>query len=78
MTLAIIMAVPTTAFYGSVEFPNLHKILVGIRCSKLKIVNKAGSLAGAILVVIVILVSMTAMICFSSKIGKKVNHHFKY
>ena len=76
--LAIIVAGPTSALYGSVEFPNSDGSIVGVRCSKLKDVSKAGSLVYGVVVVLVILTSITLMIYFYSRIGHKLFIHFKY
>jgi membrane protein YdbS with pleckstrin-like domain len=76
--LAIIVAGPTSALYGSVEFPNSDGGIVGVRCSKLKDVSKAGSLVYGVVVVLVILTSITLMIYFYSRIGHKLFIHFKY
>lgn len=76
--LAIIVAGPTSALYGSVEFPNSDGSIIGVRCSKLKDVSKAGSLVYGVTVVLVILASITLMIYFYSRIGHKLFIHFKY
>lgn len=74
---AIILAGPTTALYGSVEFPNSDGSIIGVRCSKAKDVSKAGSLVYGIIVIIVMLTSITLMIYFYSRIGHKLFIHFK-
>ena len=76
--LAILVAGPTSALYGSVEFPNSDGSIIGVRCSKLKDVSKAGSLVYGVIVVLVIIASITLMIYFYSRIGHKLFIHFKY
>ena len=80
MALAFVMAVPTTALYESVEFPNADHTLVGMRGSKVKNVHvkKAGSLVYGLLVVLVVVGSMDVIIVFYSKIGLKIFNHFKH
>ncbi|XP_052064390.1 cholecystokinin receptor-like [Mytilus californianus] len=76
--LASLLALPTTALYGSVDFPNADGSVVGARCSKLKEVNKTLSLLYGVIIIIILLTSMTIMIFFYSRIGHKVYIHFKY
>ncbi|XP_076113807.1 cholecystokinin receptor-like [Mytilus galloprovincialis] len=76
--LACVLAVPTTALYGSVDFPNADGSVVGARCSKLKEVNKTLTLLYGVIIIVILLTSMTVMIFFYSRIGHKVYVHFKY
>ncbi|XP_063400377.1 cholecystokinin receptor-like [Mytilus trossulus] len=78
LCLACVLAAPTTALYGSVDFPNADGSVVGVRCSKLKEVNKTLTLLYGVIIIVILLTSMTVMIFFYSRIGHKVYVHFKY
>ncbi|XP_062615021.1 probable G-protein coupled receptor No18 [Saccostrea cucullata] len=75
---AFTLSVPMTHFYGSVPFPNDAEGITGLRCSRLKTVNKTGSLIfGGILVLAAITIIIT-LICLYTKIGYTILKHFKY
>ncbi|XP_062575488.1 olfactory receptor 8B3-like, partial [Saccostrea cucullata] len=76
--IAFLLALPTTHFYGSVPFRNDEKGIVGLRCSRVKTVNKTGSLifgGGLLLTAIAIIVSL---ICLYAKMGYTIIMHFKF
>lgn len=78
MCLALILGAPTVMLYGSVDFPNTEKTLVGRRCSKLKNVSKIGSLIYSSLAGIVMLVTITMLIGFYGRIGCTIYRHFQH
>lgn len=76
--LALILGAPTVMLYGSVDFPNTEKTLVGRRCSKLKNVSKIGSLIYSSIAGLVTLVTITMLIGFYGKIGCTIYRHFQH
>lgn len=78
LCLSVILGGPTSALYGSVEFPNMERNIVGRRCSKLKDVSKAASLAYGTVVIVFLIVCIGILIGFYGRIGYTIYRHFKY
>lgn len=76
--LALILGAPTVMLYGSVDFPNTEKTLVGRRCSKLKNVSKIGSLIYSSIAGLVMLVTITMLIGSYGRIGCTIYRHFQH
>ena len=76
--LALMLGAPTVMLYGSVDFPNTEKTLVGRRCSKLKNVSKIGSLIYSSIAGLVMLVTITILIGFYGRIGCTIYRHFQH
>uniref|UniRef100_A0A8W8LA44 G-protein coupled receptors family 1 profile domain-containing protein n=1 Tax=Magallana gigas TaxID=29159 RepID=A0A8W8LA44_MAGGI len=78
LVVAFALSGPMTYFYGSVSFPNEKEGIVGLRCSRLKTVNKTGSLIFGGIVVLTVTSVIIFLVCFYARIGYTIITHFKY
>lgn len=78
LIIAFALSAPMTYFYGSVSFPNEEEGIVGLRCSRLKTVNKTGSLIFGGIIVLTAISIIISLICFYARIGYTIITHFKY
>ncbi|XP_048776222.1 cholecystokinin receptor-like [Ostrea edulis] len=76
--VAFIHAVPMVHFYGSVPFPNEEEGIVGLRCSRLKTINKTGSLIFGGVIVLITVACIVTLIFLYAKIGYTILAHFKF
>ncbi|XP_052675172.1 5-hydroxytryptamine receptor 2B-like [Crassostrea angulata] len=77
LTIAFILAVPMTYFYGSDLFFNEELGISGFRCNRLSSVNKTWSLFYGSLILFITITIIVSLICLYSKIGLKIRDHLK-
>ena len=78
LCLAVIIAGPTTALYGSVPFPNKNGTIIGMRCSKIKGENKTGSILYGSVIGLIAITIVASLIGIYLRVGWTIFRHMKF